>query len=234
MNFTTPLVPATLIKRYKRFLADVTLTDGSEITVHCPNTGSMRGCDEPGARVWLSHSTNPKRKYAYTWELVEPLAGGMICIHSSLANSVVQEAIKQGKIAALNAFDRLESEVKYGKEKSRIDLLAYANNRRTFVEIKAVTLCEAAGRGFFPDAVSTRGAKHLRELAQVVSEGDQALLLFVVLHSEIRSVAPAREIDPKYAEALEAAIMAGVKVACYGCSVSPQGLEVEGELPFML
>jgi len=178
------LIEARLLRRYKRFLADVELANGDVITVHCPNTGAMTGCAEPGSRVWLSTSTVKTRKYPHTWELVET-AAGMACIHSAKANKVVREAFESGLLPGFDAYPDIRSEVKYG-ENSRADLLLQGEGQRVFVEVKSVTLLRDKGWGAFPDAVSERGRKHLRELQAICDTQTRAVLFFCVFHNGIR------------------------------------------------
>ena len=221
MEFAPPLQQGILLRRYKRFLVDVQLSDGSEITLHCPNTGSMRNCLYPGETVWFSTSDNPKRKYAHTWELMTTPNGSLIGIHSSQANALAEDAINKGIISELTGYDSLSREVKYGDENSRIDILLQAAQKPAcYIEVKSCTLLED-GQGYFPDAVSLRGQKHLRELMHMVSLGHRAVLLFVVQHSEITCVAPAAHIDPEYAKLLKVAVLAGVEVLAYRCEISP-------------
>ena len=164
MQFDPPLQPAILLKRYKRFLADVVTPDGRELTLHCPNTGAMTGCAAPGDTVWYSTSDNAKRKYAHTWELTETQQGAVICVNTLRANSLAKEAISAGIIPELSGYNQLKSEVKYGEENSRIDIMLQADDRQNcYIEVKSVTLAEKE-YGYFPDAVTTRGQKHLREL----------------------------------------------------------------------
>ncbi|SUI58760.1 DNA/RNA nuclease SfsA [Shewanella morhuae] len=221
MEFAPPLQQGILLRRYKRFLADVQLSDGSEITLHCPNTGSMRNCLYPGETVWFSTPDNPKRKYAHTWELMTTPNGSLIAIHSSQANALAEDAINKGIISELTGYDSLSREVKYGDENSRIDILLQAAQKPAcYIEVKSCTLLED-GQGYFPDAVSLRGQKHLRELMHMVSLGHRAVLLFVVQHSEITCVAPAAHIDPEYAKLLKIAVLSGVEVLAYRCEISP-------------
>ncbi|MFV8819584.1 DNA/RNA nuclease SfsA [Haliea sp. E17] len=226
------LASGRLLRRYKRFLADVQLDSGEQITVHCPNTGAMTGCAEPGSRVWLSHSASRTRKYPYTWELVET-AAGMACIHSARANKVVQAAFEQGVIPGFEAYPDIRREVKYG-EGSRADLLLEGSAGRVFVEVKCVTLCVADGQGLFPDAVSERGRKHIRELALVAGGDTRALLFFCVFHTGIKRVSAAGAIDPAYRDALQQGIAEGVEVLAWGADVTPQGIQLARPLPFTL
>lgn len=224
MLFTPPLQQATLIKRYKRFLADVITPAGELLTLHCANTGAMTGCATPGDTVWYSTSANPKRKYAHTWELSETQQGHWICVNTQRANGLVREAVEQGRIPELSGYSQVQSEIKYGGENSRIDLLLQAENRPDcYIEVKSVTLLQH-NRGYFPDAVTLRGQKHLRELQQMVAAGRRAVLFFAVLHSGIREVAAARHIDPRYAALLAEAQHQGVEVISYGAQLSPAGI----------
>lgn len=226
MQFESPLIEAKLIKRYKRFLADVEFPDGRQITVHCPNTGSMKNCAEPGSRVWLTDSKNPKRKYRYSWQLVETTPGELACIHSALANRLVKNALEEQRIPELAGYDEIKTEVRYGQEKSRIDLLLQKPNEQCFVEIKSVTLAMGGGLGLFPDAVSTRGTKHLRELIEIKRSGARAVLFYCVQHTGIDHVAPADEIDPVYGETLRKALAARVEVLAYSTDISPAAIKL--------
>lgn len=230
MEFIPPLQPATLIARYKRFLADVETPDGKILTLHCPNTGAMTGCGAAGDRVWYSTSPNIKRKYPHTWEITETAEGALICINTLRANQLVKEAIAANTIPALAGYSRLKSEVKYGVEASRIDLLLQADNRvNCYIEVKSVTLCERGG-GFFPDAVTARGQKHLRELISVMREGQRAVLLFAVMHTAIRDVSPACHIDPAYAQLLKEAYLAGVEIMAWRAHISPLAMTLNEPL----
>lgn len=240
MQFSPPLEKATLKKRYKRFLADVHNTRLGDFTAHCPNTGSMKNCWHEGDTVWLLDSENPKRKYGYTWVLDETATGDMICINTHLANQIVMEGITENKIKQLNGYDSVRQEVKYGDENSRIDLLLEADGKADcYVEIKTVTLLEhgeefKAGAGFFPDAVSTRGQKHLRELMAMVEQGHRAVLLFLVQHTGIKTVSPATHIDPQYAKLLDQAAKAGVEIIAYNTHISSAEIYLSKELPVII
>ena len=235
MNFSKPLQQATLIKRYKRFLADIKLESGEVITIHYPNTGSMRNCGSEGSDVWFSHSDNPKRKYPHTWELVSVEGGHLACINTHRANSVVKEAILAGEIKELAGYSIVRGEVPYGEERSRIDLLL--EDRKGFpacyVEIKSVTLDMGGGLGLFPDAVTSRGAKHLRELMAVKAEGKRAVLFFCVLNSGINTVQPADDIDPEYGKLLREAIECGVEAMAYASELSPDGISLTHRIPVL-
>ncbi|MBT1444407.1 DNA/RNA nuclease SfsA [Shewanella sp. JM162201] len=232
MKYPEPLTEAILLKRYKRFLVDVRLADGSEITLHCPNTGSMKNCLYPGKQVWFSTSDNPKRKYASTWELAEDDNGNLIGINTGRANALAEEAIASGLIKELSHYSSIRREVKYGSENSRIDLLLSADNSPDcYIEVKSCTLLEGK-QGFFPDAVSARGQKHLRELMEMVRLGHRAVLLFVVQHQGIKAVAPADHIDAQYGILLRQAIDVGVEVLAYGCEMDNEGLILSIPLAF--
>lgn len=207
------LIEGRLIRRYKRFLADVRLADGTEVTAHCPNTGSMLGCQPMNARVWLSVSDNPKRKYRYTWELVESTPGEIACINTARPNTQVRVAVEAQSVPVLAGYRQCRPEVRYGDEKSRIDLLlsGHTDYPDAWVEVKNVTLCEL-GTGYFPDAVTIRGQKHLRELVARVDAGDRAILVFCVNHTGIAEVRPADHIDPEYGRLLRDAVAAGVEL----------------------
>lgn len=224
------LLEATLLHRYKRFLADVELASGEVITVHCPNTGAMTGCAEAGSRVWLSTSDVKTRKYPNTWELVET-GSGLACIHSVKANTVVREALGSGLIPGFEAYSGIRSEVKYG-ENSRADFVLDGASSKAYIEVKSVTLLRDGGIGAFPDAVSERGRKHLRELRDICDENTRAVLLFCVLHQGIQSVCSAGDIDPAYREALIEAIAAGVEVMAWRASITPKEIKLSHPLPF--
>ncbi|GAB3286227.1 DNA/RNA nuclease SfsA [Parahaliea aestuarii] len=226
------LVQGRLLRRYKRFLADVELPGGAVITAHCPNTGAMTGCMPEGAPVWLSVSDAKTRKYPHTWELVDTPAG-LACIHSALANKVVREGFENGKVKGFEQYPALRSEVKYGAG-SRADLLLEGDAGRVFVEVKCVTLYRRDDWGAFPDAVSDRGRRHIRELQGVIDDETRALLLFCVFHSGIHRVCAAGDIDPKYRDALAEAMAAGLEVQAYAAEVTTRGLSLARRLPFSL
>jgi len=229
-----PLKEARLLKRYKRFLADVRLSDGSEQTIHCPNTGSMLGCNEPGCRVWFSESDNPKRKYSGTWEIIENTKGHWVGIHTGRANELVLEGIQTGVIKELQGYDSIQREVKYGNENSRIDFLLTGKGRQCYVEVKNVTLGLEKMLGVFPDAVTTRGQKHLRELGEVVSQGHRGILIYCVQHSGIDRVMPAVDIDEHYSSLLKEVIDKGVEVYAYGADISLESIVLKKSLGFSL
>lgn len=234
MQFEDALIEGTLIRRYKRFLADVTLSDGREITAHTPNTGSMKGCNEPGCRVWLRDSGNPKRKHPLSWELIEVEAGTLVGINTSLSNALVREGIETGVIGELQGYGRIRPEVRYGHENSRIDLLLEDSDSHPdcYVEVKNVTLADG-GVGCFPDAVSTRGTKHLRELMAMVDAGFRAALCFCVQREDVEYMAPADHIDPEYGKTLREAMERGVEVLAYRALVSTESVELAASLPVL-
>ena len=226
MHFSTPLLEARLLRRYQRFLADVETADGRVITAHCPNTGSMQGCKEPGSRVWLSPASNPARKLAWTWELVETAPGVLVGVHTGRSNTLVREAIELGRVPALRGYDAIRPEVKYG-EGSRIDFLLQGPGRPDcYVEVKNVTAAVEGRIGYFPDAVTTRGARHLREMSAMVVAGHRAVLVFCVQREDVDAVRPADHIDPDYGRALRAALAAGVEVLALGARMDLRGIEM--------
>jgi|TARA_B110000908_G_scaffold135484_1_gene160293 sugar fermentation stimulation protein A len=232
MQFSSTLIQGTLIKRYKRFLADVELTDGSIVIAHCPNTGAMTGCAEPGWKVWLSPSNNPKRKLLYTWEVVLTNQLHWIGVNTHKANALVKEAIQDKKISELIGYENLKAEVKFGEENSRIDFLLTAPEKADcYVEVKSVTLLDN-NLGYFPDAKTLRGQKHLRELSYIASQGKRAVLFFCVQHSGIQSVQVAKHIDPDYAKELKQAMLNGVQILCYNCEINSEKIYINQSLQF--
>lgn len=234
MQFTPALQPATLVQRYKRFLADVVTPNGETLTLHCPNTGAMTGCATPGDTVWYSTSSNIKRKYPHTWEITQTADGEYICVNTLRANQLVKEAISLDFIPELRGYNTLKSEVKYGSESSRIDFMLQADDRpECYIEVKSVTLAEK-DNGYFPDAVTLRGQKHLRELMSVAAAGKRAVLLFAVLHSAIGRFSPARHIDLKYAQLLNEAQKQGVEIFAYKAELSADNMTLRSSLPIVL
>ncbi|OOE60356.1 sugar fermentation stimulation protein SfsA [Salinivibrio sp. ML323] len=234
MQFSPPLASATLVRRYKRFLTDVTLANGELLTMHCANTGAMTGCATPGDTVWFSTSDNSKRKYPHSWELNHTQQGHWICVNTARANPLAVEAVQAGSIPELVGYRQLQTEVRYGSENSRIDLLLRDDDKPDcYIEVKSVTLLEEDGWGAFPDAVSTRGQKHLRELMAMAEQGHRAVLLFVVLHSGIEKVTGAPHIDPDYNQLLNQALASGVEVICYQAQMSPSELNLVNSVPFV-
>ena len=231
MDFHPPLIEARLERRYKRFLADVRFGDGTRATAHCPNPGSMLGLAQPGCRIWLSRSASPQRKLPWTWELVETASGALVGIHTGRANSLVHEALQQGLIAELNASADIRREVRISPQ-SRIDfLLSSPNSAETYVEVKSVTLSRIAGLAEFPDSRTTRGTRHLRELAALAAGGHRAVLLYVTQREDCRRFAPARDIDAAYFSAMQAGVCAGVEILCYDCAVGVASVRIRRALP---
>lgn len=228
MKFENPLTEGRLIKRYKRFLADVELADGTVVVAHCANSGSMQGCKDEGSRVLLSPNTNPKAKLDWRWEMVE-VNGALVGINTSHPNKLVEQAILDGTIKELQGYANLRREVKYGGN-SRIDILL-EDPGLCYVEVKNVTL-QVGSEARFPDAVTARGTKHLRELSDMVADGHRAVMVYLVQRPDCDFFRPAADIDPTYADALKAAHAAGVEVLCYQCELSPSAIEVQGPLPY--
>jgi len=219
MKFDTPLIPATLIRRYKRFLADVTLNDGREVTAHVANPGSMLGMKHAGLRVWLEQNDDPKRKLKYSWKLAELEDGTLIGVDTGLPNKIVAEALQDGLAAELG-YTHIRPEVKYG-ENSRVDfLLTDESKPDCYLEVKSVTLSRSVGLGEFPDSVTKRGSKHMEELARMVAQGHRAILLYLVQRTDINSFTVAGDIDPEYQRAVIRAKKAGVEILCYGTKIS--------------
>ncbi|MDV6315563.1 DNA/RNA nuclease SfsA [Idiomarina sp. HP20-50] len=234
MQFNKPLRQGVLQKRYKRFLADIGFNQGEITTVHCPNTGAMTGCAEPGFKAWCSVSDNPKRKYSLTWELAQNGKGDMIVVNTQHANRMAGELLQTDLVPELSQWQELKPEQRYGKEKSRIDWWGIdKNSRECFVEVKSVTLADG-NYGYFPDAVSQRAHKHLNELMQVVKQGHRAIQLYMIMHEGIDNVTPASHIDPKYAELCKKAVSEGVEFYAVKCTVSPQEIKLERPVPVTL
>ncbi|MCL4765790.1 MAG: DNA/RNA nuclease SfsA [Hyphomicrobiaceae bacterium] len=236
MRFPAPLIRGRLVRRYKRFLADVDVDGGETVTATCPNTGSMTGLTAPGSVVWLSTSDSPTRKYRHTWEMVEADLGQgptLVGINTSRPNALVAEAIGAARIAGLEGYPELRREVKYGRN-SRIDiLLDCARKGRCYVEIKNVHMMRTAGLAEFPDSVTERGAKHLAELAAMVGEGHRAVMMFLVQRSDASKLALARDIDPTYGDAFDAARAAGVEMLACRCRLSPEEIVVDTAIPLV-
>ena len=233
MRFPQPLIPGVLIRRYKRFLADVRLADGREITVHCPNPGAMLGLNAPGLPVWLSVSANPKRKLSHTLELVE-VDGGLVGINTLLPNKLVAEALAAGVIGEIAGYDAVRPEVKYG-EASRVDFLLTREGRPAcWLEVKNVHLRRTGTLAEFPDCVAARSSRHLRELGAMVAAGDRAVVMFVVQRMDCDAFAACAELDPEFAAALAHAADAGVEVLVYGCNVTVDGVTITRRIPWMV
>lgn len=234
MEFAAPLQPATLIKRYKRFLADCRLDDGREITAHCANPGSMLGLAVPGQKVWLEPNDDPKKKLDFGWRLVEHLDGNFTGVDTALPNRMVKAALEAGEIPALDGYDRVRAEVAYG-EKSRIDfLLSKDGAPDAYVEVKSVTLCRRPGVAEFPDAVTARGARHMLELALMAKQGYRAAVLFLIQRTDASEMKIAEDIDPYYAQSLMTAYKQGVEVIAHATNISPKGVTLGPQLPVTL
>ncbi len=228
MQFPSPLTDGILLKRYKRFLADIHLIDGNIITAHCPNTGSMRTCSTPGSAVCLSTSDNPKRKYRYTLEMIKS-GDTWVGVNTTRTNGLVAEAILNGHIAEFRHVDRVTAEIKTSSH-TRLDLRIVQGGCNTYLEVKTCSLA-IDGCAMFPDAVTTRGAKHLQELTRLVEEGSAAVMFFLVQRMDAVRFAPAVHIDPAYGKALKQANAAGVRILVYQARVNPEGIEIVNALP---
>ncbi|MHA7887378.1 DNA/RNA nuclease SfsA [Roseicyclus sp.] len=231
MRFPTPLVRATLLRRYKRFLSDVVLEDGREVVAHCPNPGSMMGLARPGAVVWLEPNDDPKKKLGFGWRLEELEGGHMAGIDANLPNRIVAEALAEGRIPALRGYGTIRPEQRYG-ENSRIDFLLTESGRPdAFVEVKNVHLRRAGDWAEFPDCVTARGTKHLHELARIAEGGGRAVMLYVVQRSDCARFRLAGDLDPAYARAFDAARAAGVEMLCHGTRITTEGVWLDAPLP---
>ena len=231
MKFSSPLESVTLLRRYKRFLGDVRFDDGRELTVHTPNTGSMLGCAEPNSRIWIRNTGNAKRKYLYAWDVSETHEGTMIGVNTGIVNALVSEAIENGVVSELQGYETIRSEVLYGQEKSRIDLLLEAAGcPPCYVEIKNVT-ARAGEHAIFPDAVTERGRKHLRELIYMKQQGYRAVIFFCIQRGDVARFRAATEIDSAYAETLQEAVEAGVEALAYMADITPHEIVLAKSLP---
>jgi len=232
MRFQTPLVPARLIRRYKRFLADIRLEDGTEVTAHCANPGSMMGLAEPGMLVWVEPNDDPKKKLKYGWRLVDHENGHFTGVDTSVPNRALREVFLARSVPGFDGYSDIRPEQKYGQA-SRIDFLLKGDGLPdAYVEVKAVTLSRRPGLGEFPDSVTARGLKHLGELAQMAREGHRAVLLYLVQRTDCDLVTLAPDIDPAYAIGMQAALDAGVEVMAIGCRITPEEIAVGDPMPF--
>lgn len=231
MRFQTELVPARLIRRYKRFLADCVLDDGREVTAHCANPGSMMGLAEPGLRIWLEPNDDPKRKLNYGWRLIEQEDGHFVGVDTSLPNRAVKAALEAREVEPLAMYGTVRPEVKYGAA-SRIDfLLTQPSLPDTYLEVKSATLSRKKGLAEFPDSVTKRGAKHLDELAAMARLGHRAVLLYLVQRTDCTAFSVAADIDPAYAAAFGQARSAGVETLVIGTHISPEGVTLAAPMP---
>ena len=227
------LFEGILVRRYKRFLADVINKDGEQLTLHCPNTGSMTGCAVPDSRVYYSISDNAKRKYPGTLEFVES-EHGLVSVNTGRANTLVGEGLTNGYIEALQAYTEIKPEIKIPEGDGRFDFLASLGERRAYVEVKSVTLHIEGTQGAFPDSVSARARKHVNALVRRVEAGDRGVLIFCAQHTALGRIRPAHEIDPQYAQALKEAIAKGVEVLAYGCVTDLKTMTLGAQLEFSL
>jgi sugar fermentation stimulation protein A len=235
MRFSPALEEARLLRRYKRFLADIELASGEQLTIHCPNTGSMLNCMIEGGKVWFSRSNDPKRKLPGTWEISETPQGRLACVNTGRANALVEEALCAGRIKELAGFSALRREVPYGEENSRVDFRLEFPAGPAYVEVKSVTLgFSDSTTAAFPDSVTQRGTKHLRELAALARQGVRAVQLYCVNLSGVDAVRPAEEIDPAYAAALREAVADGVEVLAYAVRLEGEQIEVDRRLPVLI
>jgi len=217
-----------LIKRYKRFLADIQLDDNTSLTVHCPNSGSMRGCSEPGSPVIISHSDNPKRKYAWSLEMVQ-VQGVWVGVNTARTNAIVREALEDGVITKWGHIYSIRPEVRVS-DKSRLDFLLETKKGQVYLEVKNCSLAEN-NIALFPDAVTSRGTKHLLELARLAREGTTSAVLFCVQRSDATVFAPAASIDPLYARTLSEVLKQGVQVLAYQAEVNPEEIRLARKIP---
>lgn len=234
MRFQTPLVPARLIRRYKRFLADCRLQDGREIVAHCANPGSMMGLAAPETKIWLEPNDDPKKKLKFGWRLVDHEDGHFTGVDTSVPNRALRAALQDRTVAPLAGYGSVRAEVGYG-EASRIDfLLSEPGLPDAYVEVKSVTLCRRPGLAEFPDSVTKRGTRHLGELAAMAGAGHRAVLLYLVQRTDCGRVQVAADLDPAYAAAMQAAMGAGVEIICLGCAISPEAIEIAQPLEFII
>lgn len=232
MKLSPPLTRGRLLRRYKRFLADVETGSGT-LTLHCPNTGAMSGCSEPGREVWYSTSDNPKRKYPHTLEVV-CTPGGRVGVNTARANALVAEAMEAGRIGELAGYREIRPEVAIPGERGRFDFRLGGDGPPCWVEVKSLTLCLDSGRGAFPDAVSERAVRHVEALSARRRAGHRAVLVFCVQHTGVTFATPADEIHPAYGDALRAAAAEGVEVLAYGCRIERRRIEITTPLPVQL
>lgn len=233
MIFDPNLVPARLIRRYKRFLFDAILDSGEEITGFCPNTGSMRGLTAPGSRIWLSQHDSPSRKYRHGFELIEA-DNTLVGVNTALPNKLAQEAIKAGLVSDLARYESLRTEQRYG-ENSRIDLLLSAPNRADcYVEVKNVHFIREKGLAEFPDSVTARGAKHLQELAKLAQQGKRAVMLYIIQREDCEALAICGDLDPAYGTAFTAALQQGVEAYAVKCAITPTAIVPKVSVPMRL
>jgi len=226
MRFPSPLIPGTLVRRYKRFLADVDLDDGRRVVAHCANTGAMTGLNDPGLRVWLEPNDDPKKKLDFGWRLVEMPDNQWVGIDTAVPNRVIKEALQRGEISELAAYERVRPEVNYGQA-SRVDFLLQTTGLPdAYVEVKNVHLSREHGWAEFPDAPTTRGTRHLQELSHVAQNGCRAVMLYLVQRTDCQQFRLATDVDPAYAAAFEHALKAGVQMLCYDTIITTEEISL--------
>ena len=232
MKFASPLIEGRLISRYKRFFADIELADGTVVTAHCANTGSMAGLKQAGSRVWISRADNHKRKLQYDWRIIE-VDEALVGVHTAWPNKIVEEALNNQKIPELAGYDSLRREVKYG-ENSRIDFLLESTNKPPcYVEVKSITFSRTQGLAEFPDSPSIRATKHVTELTNMVKGGARAVMLYVVQRDDCNRFSIAADVDPKYQEAIVLAQEIGVESLCYVCTLSPDAITIANPIKIL-
>ena len=233
MKFQTPLVPARLLNRYKRFLADVELADGRQVTAHCPNPGAMLGLKEPGTKLWLEPNEDPKKKLKYGWRLAQMPGGAMVGIDTGIPNRIVKEALHAGRVSEVADYEIIQSEVKYATA-SRVDfLLSQQGLADLYLEVKNAHLMRTDGLAEFPDCVTARGARHMGDLADMVEAGHRAAVLFVIQRTDCHRFSLAHDLDPAYGIAFNDAISRGVEVLCYGTEITTEGVTLATPIPFV-
>ena len=223
MQFKTNLIKGKLIKRYKRFLADVILEDGRKVIAHCPNPGSMLGLATPGTIVWLEPNDDPKKKLKYGWRLAE-FEDQMVCIDTNIANTVVKEALENEEISELD-YQQFKQEVKYS-DNSRIDFLLTSARQQTFLEVKSVTLMREKGVAEFPDSITKRGSKHLEDLSKMVKSGHKSVLLFLCMRGDVDRLRIAADLDSLYGTKIKEGLESGIRMICYDTRVTRFGVRL--------
>ena len=230
MKFATPLVPARLIRRYKRFLADIRLEDGTEVTAHCANPGSMMGLAEPGSRIWVEPNDDPKKKLKYGWRLVDHENGHFTGVDTGVPNRALKDALIAHQVPGLPDYQLGRPEVKYSQN-SRIDFLLTGHGPDNYLEVKSVTLSRQPGLAEFPDSVTARGTKHLNDLADMARAGHDAVIFYLVQRTDCDAMTLAADIDPAYAQAFARAMAAGVRVLAQRCDITPQQITLGDPIP---
>ncbi|MBL4870435.1 MAG: DNA/RNA nuclease SfsA [Robiginitomaculum sp.] len=232
MKFEPPLLEGRLVQRYKRFFADIELIDGSPITAHCANTGSMAGLRTPGNRVWVEPAHNPNRKLKYDWRIVE-VDDALVGIHTAIPNTIVDEALKANQIPELSGYETLRREVKYGQN-SRIDFLLESKNKPPcYVEVKSITFSRIQGLAEFPDSPTARGTKHLRELKSMAENGARAVMLYVIQREDCARFSIAKDVDPEYEMTRKQARISGLESLAYACKIDPTEISIAGRVPII-